>query len=339
MAKILVTGGAGFLGSHLCRRLLTSGLNDDCTVSEFPTEGLEVICVDNLYTGSKKNIEDLMGNSQFKFVKGDITNSYWLKHNKEFEGVTHIFNCACPASPVHYQGKHSIETTMTSVVGMKNLLDLATKYDAKIMQFSTSEVYGDPDLGYPVQPEHYRGNVSCIGPRACYDEGKRCAESLCFDYNRIYKTKIKVIRIFNTYGPYMNKDDGRVVSNFICQALENKPITIYGDGFQTRSFCYVNDLIEGIIRIMNTNDYIIGPVNLGNPTEFTMQQLAKLVLDLVPESTSEIIYKDLPIDDPTHRRPCIDVAKRFVNWKPEVSLTKGLVYTIRYFRKVLNKEE
>lgn len=336
MNKILVTGGAGFLGSHLCRRILKYGLS--YYGDENPTE-CQVICVDNLYTGSTKNIGDLMGNSNFKFIKGDITNSYWLKHNKEFEGVTHIFNCACPASPIHYQGKHAIETTMTSVVGMKNLLDLATKWDAKIMQFSTSEVYGDPDIGCPVQPEHYRGNVNCTGPRACYDEGKRCAESLCFDYNRIYKTKIKVIRIFNTYGPYMNKDDGRVISNFVCQALQNQDITVYGDGMQTRSFCYVDDLIEGIIKMMDSEDQVIGPVNLGNPTQFTMIDLARIILDLIPESTSKIVQKDLPQDDPRQRKPDIMLAKGILGWKPEVSLIKGLVYTIRYFRNILNKEE
>lgn len=336
MAKVLVTGGAGFLGSHLCRRLLNEGFNDEIQAGE-DRENLEVICFDNLYTGSLNNIKDLTINPYFKFIKGDITNGYALKHNKELEGVTHIFNCACPASPVYYQKKHAINTTMTCVVGMKNLLDLATKNKAKIMQFSTSEVYGDP-LGYPVQPEDYRGNVNCTGPRACYDEGKRCAESLCFDYNRTYGTKIKVIRIFNTYGPYMDKDDGRVVSNFICQALENKPITIYGDGRQTRSFCYVDDLIEGIIRVMNGSDELVGPFNLGNPTEFTMNDLAHIVLDLIPESTSEIIHEDLPIDDPTQRKPYIQKAQMYFRWQPKVSLTRGLVYTIRYFRKVLHKE-
>lgn len=330
MYKILVTGGAGFLGSHLCRRLL------DIPVADNEPDH-EIICLDNLYTGSIENIKDLLDFPNFKFIKGDITNSYWLKHNKEFDGVTHIFNCACPASPVHYQGKHAIDTTLTSVIGIKNLLDLATKWNAKIMQFSTSEVYGDP-VGLPIQSEDFRGNVNCIGPRACYDEGKRCAESLCFDYNRIYKTKVKVIRIFNTYGPYMNKDDGRVISNFVCQALQNQDITIYGDGLQTRSFCYVDDLIEGILKVMDTCDSFIGPINLGNPTEFTMMQLAHLVLDLIPESTSKIVQKPLPIDDPTQRRPDINKAKG-LGWKPEVSLIKGLVYTIRYFRNILNKEE
>lgn len=325
MSKILVTGGAGFIGSHLCRRLLKETFEDGL----YP----EIICVDNLYTGSLDNIKDLERNPRFKFVKGDITNTFWVRKCEDFKNVTHIFNCACPASPVHYQGKHSIDTTMTCIVGIKNLLDLATKYKARIMQFSTSEVYGDPAENYLVQPESYRGNVNCTGPRACYDEGKRCAESLCYDYNRTFGTDVRVIRIFNTYGPYMNKDDGRVVSNFICQALKNEDITIYGEGNQSRSFCYITDLIEGIITVMKSGYKF--PVNLGNPSEYTMNEVAKLVLDLLPNSTSSLVYKALPKDDPTHRRPDISIA-RGMGWKPDVSLIKGLVLTIDYFKKILN---
>lgn len=319
MNRILVTGGAGFIGSHLCKKLLED-------------ENNEVICIDNLYTGSLNNLKKIICNKRFKFINIDINNltlDKFLALN--LYPLDYIYNAACPASPVHYQGKHSIETTKTCILGILNLLELANINHCKIMQFSTSEVYGEPDC--IEQLESYRGNVNPIGPRACYDEGKRCAESLCFDYNRIYGTKIKVIRIFNTYGPNMNQYDGRVVSNFIRQALKNEDITIYGNGTQSRSFCYIDDLIDGIIKVMNTDDSFTGPINLGNPNEFTVKELANMVLTKI-DSKSKIIYCNLPKDDPTHRRPNIDKAKT-LNWQPKIPLTVGLDKTIEYFKNLI----
>ncbi len=310
MKTILVTGGAGFLGSNLCARLLK--------------EGNKVICVDNLYTGRKVNIENMLDNPNFSFIEHNIIDPL------DIDNIDEIYNLACPASPPHYQ-KSPTYTTKTSVIGTINMLDLATKNNAKILHFSTSEVYGDP-IVHP-QVESYRGNVNPIGIRACYDEGKRCAETLCFDYNREFGTKIKVIRIFNTYGPNMDPDDGRVVSNFIIQALKGEDITIYGDGSQTRSFCYVDDLIEGIIRMMNSDDGFMGPVNLGNPGEFTIKELAEIVIELTG-SASKIVYHDLPSDDPTQRKPDISLAKEKLNgWEPKVALKDGLIPSIEYFRK------
>jgi len=306
--RILVAGGAGFLGSNLCRKLLDNG--------DY------VICLDNLFTGRKSNIEDLLDNKNFEFIEHDIQKPIDLK-------VDQIYNAACPASPPAYQ-KSPTNTTKTCVLGLINLLDLATKNNATILQFSTSEIYGDP-LVHP-QVEEYRGNVNPIGIRACYDEGKRVGETLMFDYAREFGTKIKVIRIFNTYGPAMDKNDGRVVSNFIVEALEGKDITIYGDGTQTRSFCYVDDLIDGIIKMMNSKDSFQGPVNLGNPGEFTMLELADIVIKLT-KSKSKIVYKPLPSDDPTQRKPDISLAKKELKWSPKVKLEQGLKKTIDYFKK------
>lgn len=306
MKKILVTGGAGFLGSNLCGRLLA--------------EGHQVTAMDNLYTGRKENIEELFGNPAFRFVLHDITEPFNLEADE-------IYNAACPASPPHYQ-KLPVSTTKTCVVGMMNLLELATKNKARILQFSTSEVYGEP-LVHP-QPESYRGNVNPVGIRACYDEGKRCAETLCFDYHRKYGTKVKVIRIFNTYGPKMHPQDGRVVSNFIMQALKNEDITVYGDGVQTRSFCYVDDLVDGIIRMMGSREAFTGPVNLGNPGEFTVMELARKVIGLTG-SKSRIIHLPLPADDPTQRKPDIALAKKELGWEPKTGLEQGLLSTIQYF--------
>ncbi|MDH4262397.1 MAG: SDR family oxidoreductase [Spirochaetia bacterium] len=311
MKKILVTGGAGFLGSHLCEKLLN--------------RGDKVYCLDNLYTGSLNNLESFKSNANLEFINHDIINPVDLK-------VDEIYNLACPASPVHYQAK-AIETWKTSVFGIYNMLELARKNDARILQASTSEVYGDPEVN--PQKEEYRGNVNPIGPRACYDEGKRAAESLCFDYFRKYNTKIKVIRIFNTYGPRMNKEDGRVVSNFIVQALTGADITIYGDGTQTRSFCYVADLINGIVAMMDSDVNFQGPVNLGNPFEFTMLELAKKVVVKVG-SSSKIIFRDLPVDDPLQRKPLIDLAKKKLKWESRIQLEEGLEYTITYFRSLLD---
>lgn len=305
--RILITGGAGFLGSHLCTKMVN--------------EGHHVICLDNLFTGRKKNIFHLETNANFEFVEHDITNPIDIT-------VDEIYNLACPASPPFYQ-KDPVYTTKISVLGALNVLDLAKKYNAKILQASTSEVYGDPEI-HP-QPESYKGSVNPIGIRACYDEGKRCAESLFFDYNRQYGTKIKVMRIFNTYGPNMNPDDGRVVSNFIVQALRGESITIYGKGSQTRSFCYVDDLIEGMVRLMNTDETFIGPVNIGNPHEFTMLELAQKVLHLTG-SESQLIFQPLPQDDPLQRQPIIDLAKRELGWEPKVILEEGLKKTIEYFQ-------
>ena len=300
MKRILVTGGAGFLGSNLCKRLIK--------------EGNHVICVDNLYTGRMVNIEELMDNPEFEFINHNIIEPL------DIDNLDEIYNLACPASPPHYQ-KSPTYTTKTCVLGILNMLELATKNNAKIMQFSTSEVYGDPFV-HP-QVETYRGNVNPIGIRSCYDEGKRVAETLCFDYNREFGTRIKVIRIFNTYGPMMDPKDGRVVSNFIIQALKGEDITIYGDGSQTRSFCYVDDLIEGIVRMMASREDFLGPVNLGNPGEFTIRELAEIVLEMV-DTKSKLVCMDLPKDDPTQRKPDITVAGRELNgWAPKISLREN----------------
>lgn len=305
--RVLVTGGAGFLGSNLCKRLLE--------------DGHYVIAVDNLYTGRIENIQPFFSNPDFEFVQHDITEPMDIK-------VEEIYNAACPASPPHYQ-KSPTFTTKTCVQGLIHMLDMATKYHAKILQFSTSEVYGDPQI-HP-QPEQYRGYVNPIGIRSCYDEGKRCGEALCFDYAREFHTRVKVIRIFNTYGPNMDPKDGRVVSNLIMQALQGEDITIYGNGSQTRSFCYVDDLIEGIVRMMDSKDEIMGPVNLGNPGEFTILELAEKVLRQT-KSSSKIVYCPLPSDDPLQRKPVIENAKKWLGWEPKISLEKGLGPTIEYFR-------
>lgn len=310
MNRVLVSGGAGFLGSHLCERLLS--------------EGNYVICMDNLFTGSKNNIEHLMRNPDFEFICHDVTEPIYVD-------VDRIYNLACPASPPHYQ-YDPIKTAKTSVYGAINMLRLAKHCNARILQASTSEVYGDP-LVHP-QPESYRGNVNTIGIRSCYDEGKRMAETLFFDYHRQHDVDIKVIRIFNTYGPRMNPQDGRVVSNFIVQALKGEDITIYGDGTQTRSFCYVDDLIEGMVRMMDSRDGFTGPVNLGNPGEFTMKQLAELVLSATG-SKSGIVYRELPSDDPTQRKPVIDLAMKELGWKPTIKLEDGLKRTIEYFKTII----
>ena len=308
--KILVTGGAGFIGSHLCKRLLD--------------EGHEVLCVDNLFTGSKDNILNLMDNKKFEFIRHDVIFPLFVE-------VDQIYNLACPASPIHYQ-YNSVKTIKTSVMGALNMLGLAKRIKARILQASTSEVYGDPEV-HP-QPESYWGKVNPIGIRSCYDEGKRCAESLFFSYHNQNKVDIRVIRIFNTYGPNMHPNDGRVVSNFIVQALKNEDITIYGDGSQTRSFQYVDDLVEGMIRMMNNEKDFVGPVNLGNPGEFTIKELAEKVLELIPESKSKIIYKDLPQDDPKQRQPDIKLAKEKLDWEPTIKLEDGLLKTIEYFRSI-----
>jgi len=306
--KILVTGGAGFLGSHLCEKLLN--------------QGNEVICLDNFFTGSKENILHLINNPYFEIIRHDIEESILLDVNE-------IYNLACPASPIHYQ-LDPVKTVRTNILGAINVLDIAKRCNAKIFQASTSEVYGDPEI-HP-QVESYRGNVNPIGIRACYDEGKRCAETLFFDYHREYNVDIRIARIFNTYGDKMNIDDGRVVSNFIVQALKNEDITIYGDGTQSRSFCFVDDLIDGFIKLMASD--IITPVNLGNPNEFTMNQLAHTVLRLT-QSKSKIIYKDLPQDDPKQRQPNIDLAKEKLNWEPTIELEEGLMRTITYFKEII----
>ena len=308
--KILVTGGAGFVGSHLCRRLVN--------------EGNYVIAVDNFFTGQHKNLADLVGNPNFEIIRHDISFPLYIE-------VDEIYNLACPASPVHYQ-YDSIQTTKTSVMGAINMLGLAKRLNAKIFQASTSEVYGDPQV-HP-QPEGYWGHVNPIGLRSCYDEGKRCAESLFFSYHREHQLKIKVGRIFNTYGPSMHPNDGRVVSNFIMQALQGEPITLYGDGLQTRSFCYVDDLVEVIIGLMCSSDDCIGPINIGNPNEFTIKELATLVIELT-ESKSELIYKPLPSDDPMQRQPDISVAKNTLGWEPQIQLVEGLTRTIPYFANLI----
>ena len=309
--RILVTGGAGFLGSHLCERLLNNGN--------------EVICVDNFFTGRKRNIIHLLENPYFEILRHDITFPLYVEADE-------IYNLACPASPVHYQFD-PVQTTKTSVMGAINMLGLAKRLKIKVLQASTSEVYGDPDV-HP-QPESYRGNVNTLGPRACYDEGKRCAETLFLDYYRQHRLKIKLVRIFNTYGPKMHPHDGRVVSNFIVQALKNEDITIYGDGTQSRSFCYVDDLLESMIRMMNSRDDFIGPVNIGNPEEFTILELAQKIIALT-DSESKIIYKPLPPDDPKQRQPLIDLARSELGWEPKIQLEQGLQKTISYFNDLLS---
>ena len=312
MKKILVTGGAGFLGSHLCDRLIAAG-ND-------------VLCVDNFYTGSKVNVRGLLGHPNFELMRHDITFSLYAE-------VDQIYNLACPASPIHYQ-LDPVQTTKTTVHGAINMLGLAKRVKARILQASTSEVYGDPEV-HP-QPENYWGRVNPIGIRSCYDEGKRCAETLFFDYWRQHNLQIKVMRIFNTYGPRMHPNDGRVVSNFIVQAIKGEPITIYGDGSQTRSFCYVDDMIEGMSRLMESPPEFTGPVNIGNPGEFTMIELAEIILRLVG-SSSKITFKKLPLDDPKQRQPDISLAQSELAWQPKVKLEDGLKETIAYFRKRLQE--
>jgi len=313
---VMVTGGAGFLGSHLCERLVKAGR--------------EVLCVDNLFTGNKDNLAALAGlpgARRFEFLRHDVTFPLYVE-------VSAIYNLACPASPVHYQ-HDPVQTTKTSVHGAINMLGLAKRVGARILQASTSEVYGDPDV-HP-QPEHYRGNVNPVGPRSCYDEGKRCAETLFFDYHRQHGLDIKVVRIFNTYGPRMHPDDGRVVSNFIVQALRGADLTVFGDGQQTRSFCYVDDLVEALMRMMDSRAGLTGPVNLGNPREFTMLELAETVLRLTG-SKSRIVFKPLPEDDPRQRKPDIGLAMRELDWQPRVALEDGLVPTIAWFRDLLGRE-
>ncbi len=309
----LITGGAGFIGSHLCEKLLK--------------DGHEVLCVDNYFTGSRQNIAHLLDDKRFEILRHDITFPLYVE-------VDEIYNLACPASPVHYQFNPA-QTTKTCVIGAINMLGLAKRLHIPILQASTSEVYGDPTI-HP-QPESYRGNVNPIGPRACYDEGKRCAETLFFDYYRQHRLDIKVVRIFNTYGPRMHPNDGRVVSNFIVQALQNKNITVYGDGQQTRSFCYIDDLIEGMVRMMKTEKGFTGPVNLGNPCEFSIIELAELVISMTG-SKSSVLYKPLPEDDPMQRKPVIDLAEEKLGWKPFVKLEDGLRKTIDYFEAILVNE-
>lgn len=309
--RILITGGAGFLGSHLCERLLN--------------EGNEVLCLDNFFTGTKENILHLMDDHRFELIRHDVEFPIHLE-------VDEIYNLACPASPIHYQ-HNPIHTTKTSIMGALNMLGLAKRQNARIMQASTSEVYGDPEI-HP-QPESYWGNVNPIGYRSCYDEGKRCAETLFFDYHREHKLKIKVARIFNTYGPRMHPSDGRVVSNFIIQALKGEDITVYGDGSQTRSFCYVDELIDGFIRLMGSSETFTGPVNLGNPVEFTIKELAEKVIDMTG-SKSKLGYKPLPHDDPKQRQPDITLAKKELGWEPQITLEEGLVKTIEYFDALLH---
>lgn len=306
--RILVTGGAGFVGSHLCKKLLE--------------EGNEVLCLDNFFTGSKENILELTENKRFEVLRHDIIFPLHIE-------IDQIYNLACPASPLHYQST-PVQTIKTSVNGAINMLGLAKRTKARILQASTSEVYGDPEI-HP-QPESYWGRVNPIGIRSCYDEGKRCAETLFFDYFRQYNVDIRVVRIFNTYGPNMHPNDGRVVSNFIMQALQNQDITIYGDGSQTRSFQYVDDLVEAMIKMMNNEKSFVGPVNIGNPREFTIKELAEKILAMIPESKSKIIYKELPQDDPKQRKPDIKLAKKELNWGPKIQLEEGLKETIKYFK-------
>jgi len=312
MTVSLVTGGAGFVGSHLCDRLIA--------------DGADVLCVDNFFTGPKSNVSHLRREERFELLRHDVTIPLFVEADR-------IYNLACPASPVHYQ-HDPVQTTKTSVHGAINMLELATRSKARILQASTSEIYGDPDV-HP-QPETYTGRVNPIGPRACYDEGKRCAETLFFDFHRQYSLEIKVVRIFNTYGPRMDPNDGRVVSNFIVQALRGDDITIYGDGQQTRSFCYVDDLVDGLVRMMHSESSVTGPINIGNPGEFTMLQLAELVLRLVG-SKSRLRFMPLPIDDPKQRQPDIRLAKEVLGWEPKVGLEDGLVETISYFRRRLTQ--
>jgi len=311
--RVLVTGGAGFIGSHLCERLLA--------------RGDEVLCVDNFFTATRPNVAGLLANPRFELMRHDVCFPLYVEVDK-------IYNLACPASPIHYQ-LDPVQTTKTSVHGAINMLGLAKRVKAKILQASTSEVYGDPAV-HP-QAEDYWGNVNPIGPRSCYDEGKRCAETLFFDYYRQHKLRIKVARIFNTYGPRMYPNDGRVVSNFVVQALRNKDITVYGDGEQTRSFCYVDDLVDGLIRLMETPDEVVGPINLGNPAEFTIRQLAELAIE-VTGSASKIVHRPLPTDDPKQRQPDISKAQELLGWRPTVPLREGLTKTIAYFEQLLAKE-
>ena len=313
MKKILVTGGAGFIGSHLCERLLK--------------EGNEVICLDNYFTGSKRHVIHLLDNPYFELIRHDITSPFYIE-------VDEIYNLACPASPVHYQ-YNPIKTVKTSVMGAVNMLGLAKRIKAKILQASTSEIYGDPKI-HP-QPESYWGNVNPVGRRSCYDEGKRCAETLFVDYYYQNKVRIKIVRIFNTYGPRMHPNDGRVVSNFIMQALQNQNITIYGDGTQTRSFQYIDDLVEAMVKMMATGDEVIGPVNIGNPKEFSMLGLAAKIIELTG-SKSKIVHEPLPEDDPVQRQPDITLAKKMLGWEPKINLESGLILTIDYFRQFLNNK-
>lgn len=310
--RILVTGGAGFLGSHLCERLIR--------------DGHDVLCVDNYFTGSKRNIKHLLDHSRFELMRHDVTFPLYVE-------VDQIYNLACPASPIHYQ-HDPVQTTKTSVHGAINMLGLAKRVNAKILQASTSEVYGDPQI-HP-QPESYWGHVNPIGYRSCYDEGKRCAETLFFDYRRQHNLRIKVARIFNTYGPKMHPNDGRVVSNFIVQALQDQPITIYGDGKQSRSFCFVDDLIEVLVRLMDTDDSITGPINIGNPVDFTIKDLAEAVIRITG-SKSQLFYKPLPLDDPIQRKPDIHIAKKLLEWEPGVQLEEGLLKTVGYFKDLLKE--
>jgi UDP-glucuronate decarboxylase len=310
--RVLVTGGAGFLGSHLCDRMVD--------------KGYEVLCLDNFFTGNKRNIQHLLLKSNFELIRHDLTQPLFLE-------VDEIYNLACPASPIHYQ-HNPVKTVKTSVLGAIHMLGLAKRVNAKILQASTSEIYGNPEI-HP-QKEDYWGNVNTIGPRSCYDEGKRCAETLFFDYHRQNRVNIRVIRIFNTYGPRMHPNDGRVVSNFIVQALLNKDITIYGDGTQTRSFCYVDDLVDGMIRMMDGPDEFIGPVNLGNPNEFTILQLAKKVIELTG-AESQLVFRELPVDDPLQRQPDIHLAKEKLGWQPRIQLENGLQKTIDYFKSILSE--
>ena len=311
--RVLVTGGAGFIGSHLCERLLQ--------------DNYEVLCVDNLYTGARQNVHGLLSHQGFEFLRHDVCFPLYVE-------VDQIYNLACPASPIHYQFD-PVQTTKTSVHGAINMLGLAKRVRARVLQASTSEIYGDPSV-HP-QAEDYWGHVNPTGPRSCYDEGKRCAETLFFDYRRQHNLPVKVARIFNTYGPRMHPNDGRVVSNFIVQALRNRDISVYGDGSHTRSFCYVDDLVDGLIRLMRTSDDVTGPVNLGNPGEFTIRELAETVIDLVG-SSSRIVHMPLPIDDPKRRRPDISRANELLQWKPAVPLREGLRRTIDYFDRVLSEE-
>ena len=312
--RVLVTGGAGFLGSHLCERLIA--------------DGHSVLCVDNYFTGRKENVGHLLDDPNFEAMRHDVTHPLYVE-------VDEIYNLACPASPIHYQ-HDPVQTTKTSVIGAINMLGLAKRLKAKILQASTSEVYGDPVM-HP-QPETYRGNVNPIGPRACYDEGKRCAETLFFDYYRQHNLRIRVVRIFNTYGPRMHPNDGRVVSNFIVQALKGEPITLYGDGSQTRAFCYVDDLIEGFVRMMDASDDITGPMNLGNPVETSVAELAEMIVDLTG-SRSRVVYGPLPQDDPLQRLPDISQAKAILDWKPRTQLRVGLQRTIAYFDRLLRTDD
>lgn len=312
MKKILVTGGCGFIGSNLCKKLLDAGNY--------------VICIDNLFTGTEKNIAAFKDKPNFKFIYHDVINPLNLEEN-----IDEIYNLACPASPIHYQF-NPIKTAQTSVFGALNMLELATQKRAKILQASTSEIYGDPEV-HP-QPEAYWGYVNSIGIRSCYDESKRMAETLFFDYHRQYSTAIKLIRIFNTYGPNMNIDDGRVISNFIVQALRNEDITVYGSGLQTRSFCYIDDLLEGMTKMMESDNNFIGPVNLGNPEEFTMLSLAELIISMTG-SKSKIEFKPLPSDDPARRKPLIDLARQKLKWEPKINLQTGLTKTIKYFESII----